>query len=101
LASVVFFGGWQIPFLPTSVMMDFFQNSVGLSYSWATVVDSLLGAGCLLTKGAFFMWMYVWVRWTVLRFRYDQLMTLGWKFLLPIGLANVFAYAIIATYVTY
>jgi NADH-quinone oxidoreductase subunit H len=35
------------------------------------------------------MWVFVWVRWTLPRFRYDQLMDLGWKILLPIGVANV------------
>lgn len=81
LASTVFFGGWQIPFVP-------YETLVGLvgGYAW---IAALIGFGVLLLKGSFFMWLYIWVRWTLPRFRYDQLMSLGWKFMLPVGLANI------------
>ncbi len=80
LASIFFFGGWQIPFLS-------YQDLVGLlGYDF---LASGLGVLCLLLKAAFFMWMFIWVRWTLPRFRYDQLMAMGWKFLMPIALANV------------
>jgi NADH-quinone oxidoreductase subunit H len=38
---------------------------------------------------AFFIFFFIWIRWTLPRFRYDQLMNLGWKFFIPLGLANV------------
>ena len=41
-------------------------------------------------KVGFFMWLFVWVRWTLPRFRYDQLMNLGWKVMLPLSLLNIF-----------
>jgi NADH-quinone oxidoreductase subunit H len=41
-------------------------------------------------KTAIFIWVFIWVRWTLPRFRYDQLMTLGWKALLPLALLNLF-----------
>jgi NADH-quinone oxidoreductase subunit H len=92
LCSTLFFGGWQIPFLPydTLVALTGSQN-----------IASLLGVGCLLVKAAFFMWFYVWVRWTLPRFRYDQLMGLGWKFMLPTGLANIVIAAIFTALATF
>jgi NADH-quinone oxidoreductase subunit H len=44
---------------------------------------------CLMAKAMFFCWLFVWVRWTLPRFRFDQLTGLGWRILLPLGLANV------------
>ncbi len=90
LASIVFFGGWQIPF----VSYDTLVSLVGGS----TFIASMIGVGITLLKAAFFMWMYVWVRWTLPRFRYDQLMALGWKFMLPLGLVNVIVTAAVITW---
>ena len=86
-----FFGGWQIPFLPYETLLKLVENP----YVNATVIAALIGHVMLLLKAAFFMWCYVWVRWTLPRFRYDQLMSLGWKFMLPIGLANILITALI------
>jgi NADH-quinone oxidoreductase subunit H len=79
-ASIVFFGGWYIPFVSQETLL-------GLTGS--SVIVSAIGVMVLLIKAAFFMWLYVWVRWTLPRFRYDQLMNLGWKFMLPVGLGNL------------
>jgi NADH-quinone oxidoreductase subunit H len=88
LAATVFFGGWQAPFIPHDLLISIFSGA-----EW---VASLIGVGVLLLKASFFMWVYVWVRWTLPRFRYDQLMSLGWKFMIPLGLANVLVTALIA-----
>jgi NADH-quinone oxidoreductase subunit H len=79
-AAVVFFGGWQIPFVSQETLL-------GLTGS--SILTSIIGIMVVLVKASFFMWLYVWVRWTLPRFRYDQLMNLGWKFMLPVGLGNV------------
>ncbi|MBI2602053.1 MAG: NADH-quinone oxidoreductase subunit NuoH [Deltaproteobacteria bacterium] len=80
LCSILFFGGWHLPLLSRENLINL-TGSVNLA--------ALVGVGVLFLKAAFFMFLYVWVRWTVPRFRYDQLMKLGWKFLLPLGLANI------------
>ena len=87
LAATVFFGGWQVPFIPYEVVL---KIAGGLDW-----VAAIIGFLFLLLKAAFFMLVYVWVRWTLPRFRYDQLMSLGWKFMLPIGLFNVLVTAIV------
>ncbi|MBI3312345.1 MAG: NADH-quinone oxidoreductase subunit H [Candidatus Omnitrophica bacterium] len=75
LTTVLFFGGWQIPWLsPTA----FSQN-----------VMALLGVLAFTLKVSFFIWLFMAIRWTLPRFRYDQLMRLGWKGLFPISLANI------------
>jgi NADH-quinone oxidoreductase subunit H len=86
LASTVFLGGWQIPFFDVRTL----DELVGFPG-----VGALIGFGSLLMKAAFFMWLYVWVRWTIPRFRYDQLMSLGWKYMIPLGLINVVATAVV------
>jgi NADH-quinone oxidoreductase subunit H len=73
----LFFGGWDIPFTQ-------WDNS-----GPATVAKALLTFGLFSAKVIFFVFFYIWVRWTLPRFRYDQLMSLGWKFMLPVALAYI------------
>ncbi len=75
----LFFGGWQIPFLSTPEP----------SPLWLSLLEMLAFA----VKVGLFLFLFVWVRWTVPRFRYDQLMRLGWKVLLPLALLNIFVTA--------
>ena len=75
LATTLYFGGYHVPGL----------HALGLSETAAALVQVL--AFCL--KVAFFLFVFVWVRWTLPRFRYDQLMNLGWKALLPIALLHL------------
>ena len=85
LATTLFFGGWQVPYLsPTGFHFPwgaFFPVS-----QWAYV---LLGVGSFTVKVLIFCWLFMTIRWTLPRFRYDQLMRLGWKGLFPISVANV------------
>ncbi len=88
LCAIFFFGGWQIPFVSHEQLQQLLASQN---------LASLCGLAVLLIKAAFFMWLYIWVRWTIPRFRYDQLMTLGWKFMLPLGLVNVMVTALVLT----
>jgi NADH-quinone oxidoreductase subunit H len=74
LVTVIFFGGWQLPWVDIS------------SWGWQ---GSLLGAMVFGAKVSFFCVLQVVIRWTVPRFRYDQLLNLCWKIMLPIALANL------------
>jgi len=77
LMATLFFGGWDIPF----TLWDNLAPHTGLK--------TLLTLGAFATKTAFFLFLYMWIRWTLPRFRYDQLMSLGWKFLLPLALGYI------------
>ncbi len=57
--------------------------------------------GFFMIKILFFCWLFIWVRWTLPRFRYDQLMDLGWKVMLPLSLANITVTAIVMYFVNY
>jgi NADH-quinone oxidoreductase subunit H len=73
----------------------------GLPARWLPEPGWLLwGAqiGAFVVKMAFFQFLFVWVRWTLPRFRYDQLMNLGWKGLLPLSLANLAFTALLVAY---
>ncbi|MEM7179626.1 MAG: NADH-quinone oxidoreductase subunit NuoH [Spirochaetota bacterium] len=82
LVSLLFFGGYNVPF----AILE------------GSVFQPLLGVAFFLSKVLFFAFLFMWVRWSLPRFRYDQLMHLGWKKLLPWCLVNI---VIAATYVLY
>ncbi len=72
----LFFGGYDFPFI----------SSLGLGQN----AFALVGVIIFFTKVFFFIFFFMWVRWTIPRFRYDQLMRLGWQILIPLALANIF-----------
>ncbi|NBR42732.1 MAG: NADH-quinone oxidoreductase subunit H [Verrucomicrobia bacterium] len=80
LFILMFLGGWHIlPWMPT----------VG-----SGIFATLLGLGAFFFKLCFFLFFFVWVRWTIPRFRYDQVMRIGWRVLLPVAVLNLLAYFI-------
>jgi NADH-quinone oxidoreductase subunit H len=81
LATLLFLGGWHGP----------------LIFS-APILQALMPVLWFCVKVFFFMFLYVWVRWTLPRFRYDQLMAFGWKFLLPLAMANIVITALIVAW---
>jgi len=85
LATTLFFGGWQIPYL----MPDGFHFPWGTFVAVPHLIYVALGIGSFSVKVLAFCWLFMTIRWTLPRFRYDQLMRLGWKYLFPIAIANV------------
>ncbi|MEJ7643526.1 MAG: NADH-quinone oxidoreductase subunit NuoH [Chryseolinea sp.] len=74
--STLYFGGYNFPFM----------NELGLSHNTITILGTLIFFG----KITFFIFFFMWIRWTIPRFRYDQLMNLGWKILIPLSIINIF-----------
>ncbi|MFH1857564.1 MAG: NADH-quinone oxidoreductase subunit NuoH [Candidatus Omnitrophota bacterium] len=85
MMTTLFFGGWQIPYLYPGG----FHFPWGLSFSLPHLGVIFLGVAAFTVKVMFFCWLLMTVRWTLPRFRYDQLMRLGWKIILPLSLANI------------
>ncbi len=85
MVTTLFFGGWDIPF-------THWDEAPGIAQSLATAIVMFLKVFCWL-------FFFMWIRWTLPRFRYDQLMALGWKVLLPIALAYVMVIGV-AIYLT-
>ncbi len=93
LCVLCFFGGWEL--LPGFTWAQAGLDVNGLLFGMVPAV--LLPCAWFFAKTMFFMFVFVWVRWTVPRFRYDQLMGLGWKTLIPIGIFNIVITAIVMT----
>ena len=77
MTTTLFLGGPEVPFWPGA--------------PW------FLQLGAFLVKTGFFLFLFLWVRWTLPRFRFDQLMRLGWKVMLPLSLANVFVTGLVVS----
>ncbi len=74
--STLYFGGYNFPFM----------NDLGLDHNTISIIGVLV----LISKVCFFIFFFMWIRWTIPRFRYDQLMNLGWKVLIPLSIFNIF-----------
>ena len=95
LATTLFFGGWQVPYL----MPDGFHFPWGWEIPVSNLVYVLLGVASFSIKGLLFCFVFMQIRWTLPRFRYDQLMSLGWKGLFPVAVANLVVTALILYWV--
>ncbi|MDX1936984.1 MAG: NADH-quinone oxidoreductase subunit NuoH [Flavihumibacter sp.] len=78
IMATLYFGGYDIPFVNEAALIAKGNN-------WIQWIGPLV----LIAKVGFFIFLFMWVRWTIPRFRYDQLMNLGWKKLIPLALLNM------------
>jgi NADH-quinone oxidoreductase subunit H len=83
--ATLFFGGYDIPFVNDLTKADAWGN-------WLVIAQ----IASLFAKVFFFIFLFMWVRWTIPRFRYDQLMNLGWKNMIPLALFNMLITAVVA-----
>lgn len=86
LITTLFFGGWHIPYL----MDDGFHIPGGLFIALPHLLVVIFQIISFMVKVVFFCWFLLLIRWTLPRFRYDQLMKMGWKMVFPLSLANIF-----------
>jgi len=91
IMAAFYFGGYNFPFAQE------LYNALGLEPG--SVWISLIGFGAFFTKILLFISTFMWIRWTLPRFRYDQLMNLGWKILIPLALANLAITSVVMYYV--
>jgi NADH-quinone oxidoreductase subunit H len=81
----LFWGGYDIPFVNDGQLVQ------QLGHNWTALLQAL----SMFIKVALFIFAFMWVRWTIPRFRYDQLMNLGWKTLIPLALINMIVTALL------
>lgn len=83
ILAVMFFGAYNYPGMEWAL-----EN-------WGVNTANLIGVGAMFIKIFFFIFLFMWVRWTIPRFRYDQIMDLGWKALIPLSILNIIITAIV------
>ena len=88
LITTIFLGGWQFPFVQLTGL-EFHYFGINISWHWAHFIVVLVSFLAFCLKCVFLIFMQLQVRWTLPRFRYDQIMKLGWRMLLPAALLNV------------
>ena len=95
LIVTIFLGGWQLPFLHRDGLHIAFGETQLLATKLPHIWMLIFGVVAFFGKTLFMCWIQAFIRWSLPRFRYDQLMRLGWTVLLPASLANIFATGIV------
>ncbi|MHC1742262.1 MAG: NADH-quinone oxidoreductase subunit H [Syntrophobacteraceae bacterium] len=86
IVTTLFFGAWHLPFVTDQKLLAFFQFA---GPNGAAILAMLVNIATFFAKVIFFIWLQMSIRWTLPRFRYDQVMRLCWKMILPLALINI------------
>jgi len=96
----LFLGGWSLPLVPDGSLPEGVVVTLSNVGAWLpSVVFGLVNIGVFFAKVCALLLLFIWVRWTLPRFRYDQLMKLGWYFFFELALVNIFIAAFIIAYI--
>ena len=96
--TLLFLGGWNpLPGLPLTTVVHGLQHWI--SFAGHPLFMGVLGILIFLGKVGFFIFFFMWVRWTLPRFRYDQIMKIGWQKLLPLSIGNLIFYALLIAFI--
>jgi NADH-quinone oxidoreductase subunit H len=97
--TLLFLGGWNpLPFVPLTSVVGWLGTHASPLFL-NPIVMGLLSIGIFMAKAVFLIFVFMWVRWTVPRFRYDQVMKLGWQKLLPLAIGNLLVYALVIAWI--
>ena len=92
---LLFLGGWNpLPWLPLSRLLEGLHHLSGSALWLNPLVAGVVSIFIFVAKVLLSIFFFMWVRWTVPRFRYDQVMRIGWRLLLPLSIANLLAYTV-------
>jgi NADH-quinone oxidoreductase subunit H len=98
--TLLFLGGWNpLPWIPLADFVAWLHHLTGAAFTLHPLFVGLLSIVIFLGKVLILIFVFMWVRWTVPRFRYDQIMKLGWQKLLPLAIANLIFYALAIAFI--
>jgi len=97
---LLFCGGWNpLPWLPLATLVGWLHHISGWAFTVHPLFVGIFSIAIFLGKVLAMIFFFMWIRWTVPRFRYDQVMKIGWRFLLPLSIANLLAYAVAIAFI--
>ncbi len=99
LIVALFFGGYEVPYISQTTMLEWFQQYT--TQEIARLIIAFIGIITLITKVVLLMFMFIQVRFTIPRFRFDQLMKLGWVYLFPLALVNLIFTVLVVGYLKF
>jgi NADH-quinone oxidoreductase subunit H len=93
--ALLFLGGWNLlPWVPLASLLGWLHHATGSALWLHPLVAGIVSIAIFIAKILATLFVFMWVRWTLPRFRYDQVMRIGWQKLLPLSIANLIVYTV-------